>query len=398
MKNLSNKACNVSESSTLAIAAKAKVLIASGEDLIAFTSGEPDFDTPQHIKDAAVNALHDGFTKYTASTGILALRQAICDKLYRDNGLYYEPAQIVVQNGAKQALSSVFEAIINDGDEIIVPAPYWLTYPQLIRLYGGIPRFIMTDRTTQYKPSIAQFESVLCEKTKAIVLNSPNNPSGAIYTKNELEAIAEYAVKHDLYIISDEIYEKLIYNNTPHISIASLSAEMLERTIVINGYSKSHAMTGWRVGYSASNNQLASVIGNLVSHQTSNVNSIAQKAALAAQTGDQDGIAAMCAAYKARAALIYSLVQEIDSFNALYPESAFYVFVDITQCIGKSYHGVIIKDAAAFADCLLDAKKVAIIPCADFGYPNHIRLSFSTGDAQIIEGMKRISAFVSELQ
>ncbi|MCL2397373.1 MAG: pyridoxal phosphate-dependent aminotransferase [Defluviitaleaceae bacterium] len=398
MKALSYKALQVKESSTLVITAKAKALRAAGEDLIAFTAGEPDFDTPQHIKDAAIAAVQGGFTKYTGTTGIGELRDAICQKLKQDNGLIYQPSQIVVSNGAKHALSNVFAALINEGDEVIFPAPYWITYPQLANLAGGVSRVVVTDKSAGYKPTAAQIRATVTSKTKAILFNSPNNPSGAVFSRDELAAIADIAVEHDLYIISDEIYEKLIYNDaTPHISIASLGPEIQERTIIVNGYSKSYSMTGWRVGYTASNRQIAAVIGNIQSHQTSNINTLAQKAAVAAQVGDQQCIEDMRLAFKRRRDLMYDLISEIPGLDALKPDGAFYVFIDISALQGKAADGRVINDASDFADLLLDKQKVAVVPCADFGYNNHIRLSYASAEKDIQEGMGRIGDFIKSL-
>ena len=383
MKQLSHKALKVKESSTLAITAKAKSLKLAGENIIAFTAGEPDFDTPEHIKQAAFQAAKEGFTKYTATPGIIELRQAICDKLKNDNKLKYSPSQIVVSNGAKHALSNTFSAMINDGDEIIIIGPYWLTYPDLVVLAGGVPVFVMTDKQSGYKPTKDQIEAAVTNKTKAIVINSPNNPSGAVLNLDELKSIAEIAIKHDLYVISDEIYEKLIYNdNTPHISIASLDKDIFERTIVVNGYSKSYSMTGWRVGYTASNIELATVMGNIQGHRTSNINTLTQKAAIAAETGDQTCIETMRLSFKKRRELMMSLVNDIPKLDAIMPDGAFYVFADIN------------KNASEFAAEILEKEKVALIPCADFGYENHIRLSYACSEEDIIEGMARIKRFL----
>jgi len=395
MKPLSQKALQVKESSTLVITAKAKAMKAAGENVIAFTAGEPDFDTPEHIKEAAHIAAKTSFTKYTASAGIIELRKAISQKLKNDNGLDYDPSQIVVSNGAKHALSNVFTTIINNDDEVILPAPYWITYPELVILAGGIPVTVMTTKATGYKPTMEQLSAAITNKTKAIVINSPNNPSGAVWSKDELQAIADLAVKHDLYVISDEIYEMLIYDqNTPHISIASLGKEIFERTIVINGYSKSYSMTGWRVGYSASNKQIAEVIGNVQSHRTSNINTLTQKAALAAETGDKTCVTSMRDAFQNRRNIMFDMVQTIPGLDALYPEGAFYVFADISTLCGKPAYGTVINNGEDFANLLLEKQKVAIVPCGDFGCEKHIRLSFALSEGDIKEGMNRIKTFV----
>lgn len=398
MKSLSKKALAVKESSTLAITAKAKALKQAGENLIAFTAGEPDFDTPEHIKEAATKAAQEGFTKYTATPGIPELRAAICEKLKKDNGLTYEPSQIVVSNGAKHALANIFTALINEGDEVIIPAPYWLTYPELATLAGGVSVFIETNKDNFYKPTVQQIAEAITPKTKILLINSPNNPSGAVYSKTELEEIAALVVKHDLYVISDEIYEKLIYNpKTPHYSIASFGEEIYKRTIIVNGYSKSYSMTGWRVGYTASSKEIASVIGNIQSHQTSNINTLTQKAALTAQSGNQESIEKMRIEFAKRKDLMYNLVCQIHGLKTNEPDGAFYVFIDMSDLVGKSINGKVITDGSVFAECLLDNEKVAIVPCADFGYKNHIRLSYATNEAEIKEGMNRISSFVKSL-
>ena len=398
MKELSKRALMVKESSTLAITAKAKAIKAAGENLIAFTAGEPDFDTPEHIKEAAGKAMRDGFTKYTATTGIPEIRAAICAKLKEDNGLEYKPAQIVVSNGAKHALANIFTALINDGDEIIFPAPYWLTYPELAALAGGVSKVVMTDKSTGYKPTAASIKAAVTDKTKAILINSPNNPSGAVFSEDELKAIAEIAVEKDLYIISDEIYEYLVYSEqTPHISIASLGKEVYDRTSIVNGYSKSYSMTGWRVGYTASSKPIADVIGNIQSHQTSNINTLTQRAALAAETGGRKCVEDMRAQFKKRRDLMFDLLQQIPGLSALKPDGAFYVFVDVTALLGKTADGRSINSGADFAELLLDKQKVAIVPCADFGYANHVRLSYATSEEDIKEGMGRLKAFVNGL-
>ena len=398
MKPLSSKALQIKESSTLLIAAKAKELVEAGENLVAFTAGEPDFDTPDHIKKAAIVATRAGFTKYTATPGIIELRKAICGKLKKDNGLSYEPSQILVSNGAKHALSNVFAAIINDGDEVIIPAPYWLTYPELVTLYGGISKFVFTDIASGYKPTAAQISDAITDKTKAILINSPNNPTGAVYSKDELMAIAEIAVANDLYVISDEIYEKLIYNeNTPHISIASLGDEIFKRTIVVNGYSKSYSMTGWRVGYTAAGKEIAKVMANVQSHQTSNINTLAQKAALVAETRDTASIEYMRLAFKRRKELMHDLISEIPDVAAANPDGAFYIFADISKLVGKKTKSGIITNAADFAEFILMEQKLALVPCADFGYKNHVRLSYACNETEITEGMKRFKEFVNGL-
>ena len=290
---LSRKAQAVKPSSTLAITAKAKELKAQGLDVVGFGAGEPDFNTPDNICNAAIKAIKDGFTKYTPASGIVELKQAVCDKFKKFNGLDYKPSQIVISNGGKHSLTNVFEAILNPGDEVIIPAPYWLSYPEIIKLSDGVPVFVRGEKENGYKVTAEQLQAATTEKTKALVLNTPNNPTGMIYSEEELRAIADYAVKNDIYVVSDEMYEYLVYNGNKHISIASFNEEIYKRTITVSGLAKSYAMTGWRIGYTGSSEEIAKLMGSVQSHQTSNPNSIAQKAALEALTGDQSTVQMM---------------------------------------------------------------------------------------------------------
>ncbi|MCL2703020.1 MAG: pyridoxal phosphate-dependent aminotransferase [Defluviitaleaceae bacterium] len=394
--NYSKKAEMVKESSTLAITAKAKALREAGRNVISFSIGEPDFNTPGHIVEAAKKALDAGFTKYTDSSGILKLREAICGKLQRENGLSYKPGQIVVANGAKHAISNACLAILNEGDEVIIPAPYWLTYPEVVALSGGVPVVAQTDKKSGYKISPAQLEAAITPKTKALFLNSPNNPSGSVYTEEELRAIAEVVCRRGLIVISDEIYEHLIYvPGLKHISIASFNEDIFNRTIVINGLSKSYAMTGWRMGYTASNQELAKIMGNIQSHQTSNINSVTQQASIAAIDGDQQPLRDMLAQFAKRREYIASRLMGIKGFDMDMPAGAFYAFIDISEMCGKA-KGISVTNASDFAAELIAKKGVAIVPCADFGCDMHIRLSYAMSTEDITEGVDRIEAFVSE--
>jgi len=389
----SDKAKMVKESTTLAISAKAKAMKDAGENVISFTVGEPDFDTPMHIVEAAKKALDAGFTKYTDSSGIIKLREAICGKLLRENNLTYKPNQIVVSNGAKHAISNVCMAILNDGDEVIIPAPYWLTYPEIVSVCGGVPVVIQTGKDTDYKISASQIEAAVTPKTKAVFINSPNNPSGSVYTENELRSIAEVICKHDLICISDEIYEHLIYvPGLKHVSIASFNEDIFSRTIVINGLSKSYAMTGWRMGYTASNTELAKLMGNIQSHQTSNINTITQQASIAAIDGTQQPLHDMRAQFAKRRDYITERLKGM-GLDLAAPAGAFYAFVDISALCGKGGDAVI-NNAADFAAELITKKGVVIIPCADFGCPMHIRLSYATSMELITEGMDRLEEFL----
>lgn len=395
--NLSNKAKNIKPSSTLAVTAKAKKMKAEGINVVGFGAGEPDFDTPDHIKAAAIKAIEDGFTKYTPASGTEELKKAICDKFKNENGLDYLPNQIVISNGAKHSLTNVFVAILNSGDEVIIPGPFWLSYPEMVRLADGIPVIVNAKKESNYKITVNELEGALTNKTKAIIINSPSNPTGVIYSKDELKEIADFAVKHDLYVISDEIYEKLIYDGNKHISIASLNDEIYKNTIIINGVSKSFAMTGWRIGYLAAPPEIAKAISNIQSHATSNPNSIAQKATLAALTGPQDCVELMRKEFEKRRNYMMERLNKMPSFSIVKPQGAFYVFVDISQVIGKQFEGKIIENADDFSDILLENEKVAVVSCTDFGYPHCMRLSYAISLENIETGLDRIENFISKL-
>lgn len=395
---LSKKALAVKPSSTLAITAKAKTMKNMGMDIVGFTAGEPDFDTPAHIREAAKRAIDEGFTRYTPASGITELKEAIIKKFRDFNNLHYEQNQIVVCNGGKHVLTNVFTAIINPGDEVLIPAPYWLSYPEIVKLADGVPVFVYGSKETNYKVSVDQLEAAYTPKTKALILNSPNNPTGMIYYRDELEAIAQFAVEHDIYVVSDEIYENLFYSSHGHISIASLGDEIYKRTITVNGLAKSYAMTGWRIGYCGAPAEVAAVMSSVQSHQTSNPNSIAQKAAVDALSGDQTCVRVMNEAYDERRKYIFERVNKNKYLSALEPKGAFYVFVDCEELIGKKYKGRVIKDAADVGDILISDYYVAIIPCADFGFPDHFRLSYAISQSMIEKGMDRIDAFTEALE
>ncbi|MBR1442195.1 MAG: pyridoxal phosphate-dependent aminotransferase [Firmicutes bacterium] len=394
---LSEKASGICPSKTMSLAAMTRKMKQDGVPIIDFGAGEPDFDTPQHIKDAAKEALDNNFTKYAPSAGTEELRSAIADKLKNDNGLNYSYNEIVVSNGSKHALFNAFLAILEQGDEVIIPAPYWLSYTEMVSIAGGVPVIAYTNVMTGYKATEEILKKHLSEKTKAIIINSPNNPTGMVYTKEELEKIADFAVRNDIYVISDEVYEKLIYSGKmQHISIASLNNEIKKRTIVVNGLSKSYAMTGWRVGYTASDVTIASAISNIQSHTTSNINSIALKAAYAALKGDQSCVEEMLNEFKHRRDYIYQRVSDIPYLSCLIPKGAFYLFIDISKLCGEKVDGKKIKDGADVARILLDKYNVAVVPGESFGYDDHIRISFAVGMEDIVEGIDRIENFVKD--
>lgn len=391
--NLSKKALNMEASITLALTAKAGQLKAKGIDVISFGVGEPDFNTPQNIINAAILAMNEGKTKYTAVSGIVDLKEAIAKKFYKDNGLRYEVENIIVSTGGKQCLFNVFAAILNPGDEVLIPKPYWVSYPELVKLNDGIPVFVETDREEDFKVNYKNLEKYVTNKTKAIVLNSPNNPTGSIYSEEELIEIAAFAKKYDLYIISDEMYEKLIYGSNKHVSIASLSEDAFSRTIVINGLSKAYAMTGWRVGYAAGKKEIIKLMNNIQSHTTSNVNSIAQYASLEALTGPQNEMKIMQDEFDKRRKTMMKLLDEIISVSYIEPKGAFYVLVNIEEVI-KKYN---MKGSNEFCEKLLEKESVVVIPGLAFGEDNSIRLSYATSMDNIERGLNRISNFIKGL-
>ena len=320
---LSRKAAQVKPSSTLAITAKAKELKAEGIDVVGFGAGEPDFNTPENINEAAIAAIKSGFTKYTPASGIAELKKAVSRKFEEFNGLHYGTDQIVISNGGKHSLTNIFQAIMNPGDEVIIPAPYWLTYPEIVKLCDGVPVYVYGTKDFGYKVTARQIENVVTDKTKAVILNTPNNPTGMVYSEGELRAIADVAVKKDIYVVADEMYENLIYGDKKHVSIASLGEEIYKRTITCSGLSKSYSMTGWRIGYTGSSVEIAKLMGSIQSHQTSNPNSIAQKAALEALRGPQDAVTAMREEFDQRRKYMYERVSQMPLVDALEPEGAF---------------------------------------------------------------------------
>lgn len=395
---LSNKAKAVKPSSTLAITAKAKEMKAEGIDVVGFGAGEPDFNTPDNVCNAAVNAIKDGFTKYTPASGTVELKKAICKKFQEFNHLEYQPNQIVVSNGGKHALSNIFDAILNPGDEVIILAPYWLSYPEMVKLSDGVPVFVYTNKAQHYKATAEQIQSAITPKTKALVLNSPSNPTGMIYTEEELRAIADVVVKNDIYVVADEMYEYLIYGNEKHYSIASFNEEIYKRTITCSGLSKSYSMTGWRIGYTGSSVEIAKLMSSIQSHATSNPNSIAQKAALEALTGPQGDVEKMREEFNKRRVYMYETVSKMPYVTTIEPKGAFYLFVDAAEVLNKEYQGEKIETTGRLADILLSDYAVAIVPCADFGYPECFRLSYAISIEQIKKGLERIEAFLKGLE
>lgn len=384
---LTDRVNTLSESITIAISTLAQELKAQGKDIISFSAGEPDFDTPQVIKDAAIRAINEGFTKYTAVDGIPALKTAIALKLKRDNGLEYKPNQIIANNGAKHSLYNLFACTIQAGDEVIIPAPYWVTYPELVQYCGGTVVEIMTDDTSGFKITPNQLKDALTPKTKMLILTSPSNPTGAVYTRAELTALGKVLEGTNVIVASDEMYEKLIYDGE-FVSAAAVSDDMFNRTVTINGLSKSVAMTGWRFGYmAAANTEIIQATKKLQSQSTSNINSITQKAAIAGLNGEADSdIESMRQAFKARRDEAVRLFNEIDGLSVLSPSGAFYLFVNIKA---------INNDSMTFCKELLEEQGVAVVPGIGFGSEGYFRFSFATDIESIREGIKRIATFVA---
>lgn len=395
--SLSAKGLAVKPSSTLAITAKAKELRAKGLDVVGFGAGEPDFDTPDNIRGAAVEALDRGFTKYTAASGMPELRAAISRKFAERNNLKYTPEQIVVSNGGKHALTNVFQAILNPGDEVIIPSPYWLSYPEIVKLADGVPVFVKTTAEDGFKISAKKLEEAITDKTKALILNSPSNPTGMVYSKEELRALADVIVAKDIYVVSDEIYESLIYEDAEVVSIASLGEDIYNHTITCNGMAKAYAMTGWRIGYTGAPLPVAKVMASIQSHQTSNPNSIAQFASIEAFNGPQESVLAMRTEFDRRRVYMCERIRKMPYIKALTPKGAFYVFVNVEEVFAKSFRGEKIGDVSRLAKFLIEEYQTAVIPCADFGAPDHIRLSYAISMEQIAKGLDRIEKFLGEL-
>ncbi|HEX8948260.1 MAG TPA: pyridoxal phosphate-dependent aminotransferase [Dissulfurispiraceae bacterium] len=395
---LSDRAKRIKPSPTLAMDAKAKAMKAQGIDIVNFGVGEPDFDTPEHVKEAAAKAIRDGFTKYTPVGGIDELKGAIADKLKKDNGLEYAKDEVVVSCGAKHSLYNIAQALFNPGDEVIIPSPYWVSYPDQALLNDATPVIVATHEKDNFMLKPEAFEQKITKKTKALVLNSPSNPTGAAYDRKGLEALAEIILKHKLYVISDEIYEKLVYDGASHVSIASLGKEIKERTIVVNGLSKSHAMTGWRIGYAAGPKDVVKVMTNIQSQSTSNPTSIAQKAAVAALTGPQDFVSMMHAEFDKRRKFLVAELNSMDGVSCLTPNGAFYAFPDVSKLYGKKAGQRQVNSSLDMALYLLEDAKVALVHGEAFGNDSHIRISYATSMENIKKGVERIRGALAGLK
>lgn len=386
MLKISERVKNISPSPTLTLEAKAKEMKKAGIDVISFGVGEPDFDTPEHIKESAIASIKSGFTKYTAASGIDELKEAIVEKLKNNNNLFYDKSQIVVSCGAKHSLFNIFQTIIEEGDEVIIPVPYWVTYPEQVKVFGGKSVFIDTDEKDGFKIKPEKLKSAITKKTKAFLLNSPSNPTGTVYTENEIREIASVLKDIDIFIISDEVYEKLIYNGIKHFSIASLDG-FKEKTFVVNAMSKTYAMTGWRLGYIAGPKDIVKTISNLQSHATSNPTSFVQKAGITALNSSQDEVYKMVKEFDNRRKYIVERLNKIRNISCITPYGAFYAFANISKTEFSS---------SKFAEKLLNEEKVVVIPGVDFGKEGYIRLSYATSMSKIEEGLNRIEKFIKK--
>ena len=387
----------LSPSLTLAISAKAKAMKQAGESVVSFGVGEPDFNTPEHIINAGKKALDNGQTKYTPSSGLLPLRKAICEKFEKDNGLSYEPSQIIVSNGAKHSIFNACYAVLEEGDEVIIPAPYWLTYPEVVKVCGATPVYLNCKKENKFKFTAEDLKAMITPKTKMLIFNSPSNPTGAVYGEEEVRAIAKVCEEAEIFVLADEIYEKLCYNGVKPFSIAKCSEKMKDLTITVNGVSKTYAMTGWRVGYLGAPKDIAKAIDSFQSHATSNACSISQYATMEALASTDEEIQAMVDVFDARRAKLLQLIAEIDGVQAIEPDGAFYVMMVVSEVYGKKYNGKAITNSIEFADALLESEKVATVPGVSFGADDCVRLSYALSDADIVEGVKRIKRFVEAL-
>jgi aspartate aminotransferase len=397
MLKLSQRVQQIKPSPTLAITAKAKSLQAEGIDVVNFGAGEPDFDTPDNIKEAAITAIREGFTKYTPAPGIPALREAIAAKLKRENGLDYTAAEIIVSCGGKHSFYNLAQALLDPGDEVIIPAPYWVSYPPMVSLAGGIPVIIEAGQEQGFKITPEQLAAAVTAKTRAVVINSPSNPTGAAYTWAELEALAAVAVERGILIISDEIYEHIVYDGFEQVSPAALSADVKERCIILNGVSKSYSMTGWRIGFTAGPAELIAAMGKIQSQSTSNPTSISQKAAIEAYNGPQDYVKNVLKHFDERRRYIVDALNAIDGVSCFKPQGAFYAFPQVTGLFGRTCNGERIDSSLKLCELLLDRARIAAVPGEAFGAPGYLRLSYATSLENIKKGTIRFADFVKVL-
>ena len=394
---VSHRAQNIAPSVTLQIDARAKEMRAAGLDVIGFGVGEPDFPTPQHICDAAKEALDLGYTRYTPAAGTKELRKAICKKLLRDNDMTYSYGDILVSSGAKHTLFTILQGIIDPGDEVLIPTPCWVSYPEMVRMAGGVPIFVPADESTNFIPTNKDIASRVTRRTKAIIITSPSNPNGSVWDQDQLQFVADLAVSHPFYVISDEIYEKLIYDGRKHLSIAQLGEQIKAQTFIVNGMSKAYAMTGWRIGYVAGPRHEISAMASFQSQATSNANTIAQYAAMKALEGDQTCVEEMVEEFQKRRDLMVERINQIPNLSCRKPQGAFYIMLNIKKVLGMSYNGRMLESSMDFAELLLAEKQVAVVPGAAFEAEGFCRLSYAVSMEQIEEGVKRIAEFVADL-
>jgi len=397
VKSLSKKVAQAEASQTLALTALANKMKADGIDVVSLTAGEPDFPTPQHIKQAAVKAIEDNFTKYTNNLGIPELRKAIVEKLKKDNNILVDASQIIVSNGAKHSIYNALQAICNRGDEIIIPAPYWVSYPEMVKLVDAVPVILKTTEKTDFKITAAQLKKAITKKTKALILCSPSNPTGSVYSQAELEALAEVIKKTGIYVIADEIYEKVIYDDLKNFSLGSIP-EIKDLVITVNGVSKAYSMTGWRIGFFAAAKPIVEAADKVQSQVTSAPNSIAQKAALAAFTGNDDEVVKMTAEFKKRRDYIHAALTAIPGITSTKPQGAFYLFPNISSFFGKSYNGTKIKDCDDLAQYLIKEGQVVTVPGSGFGAKNNVRLSYACSMADLEKAVARMKDALGKLK
>ncbi|MGE5680503.1 MAG: pyridoxal phosphate-dependent aminotransferase [Bacillota bacterium] len=394
---LAKRIKEIETSTTMKIAGKALSMKARGEDVIDFSVGEPDFPTPARIKQAAMRAIEKNYTKYTVNDGMIELRNAIAEKFFRDNGLKYAHNEIIVSNGAKQALFNIVMSVVDTGDEVIIPAPYYVSYPEMVKLAGGKPVIVSTRESNGFKLTADELKAAITSKTKALIICTPSNPTGLVYHQDEISALAKVVEESGIFVISDEVYEKLTYDNIKFASFASAGENIKSKTAVINGVSKAYAMTGWRIGYAAAPEEIIRSASKIQSHNTSGASSISQYASLEALTGPQDDVYEMLKEFENRRNYIYSRVTEAEAINCVKPQGAFYIFPNISACIGLKYKGREIKSSFELADFLLEESKVALVPGEAFGSGDHIRISYSTSMKNIEEGMDRINNALKKL-
>ena len=389
---VSSRIAAVSESATLAIDAKAKALKAAGEDVIGFGAGEPDFPTPEAIVEAAVQACQDPKNhKYTPAGGLPELRAAVAAKTARDSGYVVEPSQVLITNGAKHAIYNAFAALLDDGDEVIVPAPYWTTYPEVVGVNGGVPVIVPTDESTGFRAGVDQLEAVRTPRTKVLLFVSPSNPTGAVYPRDQVEAVGRWAAEHGIWVVTDEIYEHLVYGSAVHHSMPVLVPELAERCVVVNGVAKTYAMTGWRVGWMIGPPDVVKAAANLQSHATSNVANVSQRAALAAVSGDLSAVKTMLAVYDRRRLKMQAMLNDIDAVACIEPEGRFYAFPSFEAVLGRDIRGRRPTTTLELAEVILDEARVAVVPGEAFGATGYIRLSYALGDDDMVEGVSRLA-------